>query len=211
MDEFMGTIQLFAGNFIPRGWLACDGALLSINQHQSLFSIIGTTYGGNGQTTFALPDLRNRVPVGVTNPTAIGQATGSATVTLTQNNMPPLTGTATINSLNATAQGTISGTATATVAIPSGTGSAVDVVTNNYLADSSGNNLYAAGPKGTTTLAAFPASVPISLNANLPVQLNSPIGVAMSTSGQSQPLNIQPPSLGLNYMICVEGVYPSRP
>ena len=210
MDELMGSIQLCAGSFIPRGWLACDGAVLSINQHQALFSILGTTYGGNGQTTFALPDLRNRVPMGVTNPTAVGNATGNATVTLTQNNMPPLTGTATINNLNATAQGTISGTATATVIIPTGTGAVSDAANGSYLAGG-GSFTFGSAPSGNDALAPFPASVPISLNANLPVQLNSPIGVAMSTSGQSQPLNIQPPSLGLNYMICVEGVYPSRP
>ena len=210
MEELMGSIQLFAGNFIPQGWRACDGALLSINQNSALFSILGTTYGGNGQTTFALPDLRNRVPMGATNPTAIGQATGNATVTLTQNNLPPLTGTATITNLNATAQGTISGAATATVAIPSGTGAALDVAKGNYLAGG-GNATFESAPSGSDTLAPFTAPVAISLNAKLPVQLSGPIGVVVSTGGQSQPLSIQPPSLGLNYMSCVEGIYPSRP
>ena len=64
MEELIGTIKLFAGNFAPHGWLICDGRLLNITQNAALFSIIGTTYGGDGRTTFALPDLRGRVPVG---------------------------------------------------------------------------------------------------------------------------------------------------
>lgn len=58
MDEYIGIIKLFAGTFAPRGWALCDGQILSIAQNTALFSILGTTYGGNGQTTFALPDLR---------------------------------------------------------------------------------------------------------------------------------------------------------
>jgi microcystin-dependent protein len=62
-DPFLAEIRLFAGNFAPKGWAACDGQLLPINQNQALFSLLGTTYGGNGRTTFALPDLRGRVPM----------------------------------------------------------------------------------------------------------------------------------------------------
>jgi microcystin-dependent protein len=62
-DAFIGEIVLFAGNFAPRGWAKCEGQLLPISQHQALFSILGTTYGGDGRTTFALPDLRGRVPI----------------------------------------------------------------------------------------------------------------------------------------------------
>lgn len=62
-DMVIGEIRMFAGNFAPRGWAFCEGQLLPINQYQALFSIIGTTYGGDGRTTFALPDLRGRVPV----------------------------------------------------------------------------------------------------------------------------------------------------
>src|SRR5947207_13763458 len=62
-DAMIGTIALFAGNFAPRGWQLCQGQILSIAQNTALFSILGTTYGGNGQTTFALPDLRGRSPI----------------------------------------------------------------------------------------------------------------------------------------------------
>jgi microcystin-dependent protein len=63
VDPYIGEIQMFAGNFAPRGWALCNGQLLSTQDHSSLFSIIGTIYGGNGSTTFALPDLRGRVPI----------------------------------------------------------------------------------------------------------------------------------------------------
>ncbi len=63
MDPFIGQIMLFAGNFAPRGWAFCDGQLLPISKHQAVFSILGTTYGGDGRTTFGLPDLRGRAPI----------------------------------------------------------------------------------------------------------------------------------------------------
>lgn len=62
-EAFLAEVRMFAGNFAPNGWAACDGQLLAINQNQALFSLLGTTYGGNGRTTFALPDLRGRVPM----------------------------------------------------------------------------------------------------------------------------------------------------
>ena len=63
MEPFIGQITIFAGNFAPKGWAMCDGRLLPISQHSALFSILGTTYGGDGRTTFALPDLRGRLPM----------------------------------------------------------------------------------------------------------------------------------------------------
>jgi microcystin-dependent protein len=94
MDEpFIAEIQMFAGNFAPRGWAFCDGQLLPINQNQALFSLIGTTYGGDGRTTFGLPNLNNRAPVGPgqgpgLSPLQWGQALGAASVTLAVNQMP---------------------------------------------------------------------------------------------------------------------------
>jgi microcystin-dependent protein len=93
MEPFIGQIMMFAGNFAPNGWALCDGQLLSISQYTALFSILGTTYGGNGQTTFALPDLRGRVPVhpgqgpGLSN-YSLGQQSGTETVTLTTAQIP---------------------------------------------------------------------------------------------------------------------------
>lgn len=92
-DPFLGEITMFAGNFAPRGWAFCNGQLLAISQYPALFSILGTTYGGDGRTSFALPDLRGRVPVhsgegpGL-SPVRLGQKFGTESTTLTQYNMP---------------------------------------------------------------------------------------------------------------------------
>jgi microcystin-dependent protein len=91
-EPFLGEIRLFGFAFAPRGWAFCNGALLAINQNSALFSLLGTTYGGNGQTTFALPDLRSRVPIHWgQSPEGLyfqGQVAGTETVTLLQSQMP---------------------------------------------------------------------------------------------------------------------------
>jgi len=87
-SPFVGEIRMFAGNFAPAGWMLCQGQLLPISENETLFNLIGTTYGGDGQTTFALPDLRSRVPVHVGPGFALGQAAGTETVTLTVNQIP---------------------------------------------------------------------------------------------------------------------------
>lgn len=92
-DPFIGEMRLFAGNFAPRGWALCEGQLLAISQNDALFSLLGTIYGGDGRTTFGLPDLRGRVPVhqgtGPGLPDArIGQTGGAETVTLTSSQVP---------------------------------------------------------------------------------------------------------------------------
>src|SRR3954466_14327922 len=95
---FIGQITLFAGNFAPRGWAFCNGQLLAISQNTALFSILGTTYGGNGQTTFGLPDLRGRAAMhwgqgnGLTN-VVPGEMGGSETLTLLQTQLPQHTHT----------------------------------------------------------------------------------------------------------------------
>ena len=93
MDPFIGEIELVGFNFAPQDWADCNGQLLQIRQYQALFSLLGTTYGGDGVTTFALPDLRGRIPIGVRqgpglSPIILGQQGGSETVTLTTGNMP---------------------------------------------------------------------------------------------------------------------------
>ncbi|MDO3679362.1 phage tail protein [Paenibacillus ehimensis] len=87
-DPFLGEIRLFAFNFAPVGWAFCDGQLLSINQNQPLFSLLGTTYGGNGTTNFALPDLRGRVAIHRSASFAMGQTGGEITHTLTIPELP---------------------------------------------------------------------------------------------------------------------------
>jgi len=85
---FIGEIRLFAGNFAPSGWMFCEGQLLAISENDALFALIGTTYGGDGQSTFALPDLRGRAPIHVGPGFVIGQMAGVETVTLTTSQMP---------------------------------------------------------------------------------------------------------------------------
>ena len=93
-EPFIGQISIYAFNFAPRGWMPCDGRLLPIAQYQALFALIGTTYGGDGRTTFALPDLRGRIVVGAGNgpgltPRTIGEMSGTETNTLLISNLPP--------------------------------------------------------------------------------------------------------------------------
>lgn len=93
MEPFIGQIMMFGGNFAPRGWANCDGQLLAISQNEALFSILGTMYGGDGRTTFGLPDLRSRVPIHVGRGPGLsnyvqGQKGGSETKVLTVNQLP---------------------------------------------------------------------------------------------------------------------------
>ncbi len=87
-SPFIGEIRMFAGNFAPAGWAFCNGALMDISQNDALFNLIGTTYGGDGQSTFALPNLQSRVPVHVGPGFALGQTGGAETVTLTTSQIP---------------------------------------------------------------------------------------------------------------------------
>ncbi|MEO8762959.1 MAG: tail fiber protein, partial [Ginsengibacter sp.] len=93
MEPFIAMIMVFAGTFSPRGWALCNGQLLSIAQNTALFSLIGTTYGGNGVTTFGLPDLRGRVPIhwgqgpGLSN-YVLGEVAGSENISLLVSNLP---------------------------------------------------------------------------------------------------------------------------
>lgn len=93
MDSYIGEIRIFAGRFAPRGWALCNGQLLPVQQYTALFSLLGTRYGGDGRTTFALPDLRGRAPMHAGNgngltPRSVGEKGGSPAVTLLMNEMP---------------------------------------------------------------------------------------------------------------------------
>src|SRR5256885_10881210 len=104
-QPYVGEIRMFAGNFAPAGWMFCEGQLLPISEYETVFNLIGTTYGGDGQSTFALPDLRGRLPIHQGNSFVLAQAGGAEEITLTVNQIPahshPMLGsTDTANSAN---------------------------------------------------------------------------------------------------------------
>jgi microcystin-dependent protein len=120
-NPYMGEVRMFGGNFAPRGWALCNGALLGISQYSALFSLLGTTYGGDGVTNFALPDLRGRLPIhqgtgiGLSART-MGEIGGAETVTLSTTQMPQHN-----HPLNAsTSPGSLAGPANAVPATPTG-------------------------------------------------------------------------------------------
>ncbi len=165
-EPFLGEIKIVPYNFAQKGWASCNGQQLPINQNQALFSLLGTTYGGNGQTTFALPNLQGRVPIHFGNGHTLGEAAGSTAVTLNIQQLPT-------HVHNPVAQ-----SATAGTNIPDNT---------VLLANTAPNDLY-TGPAGLTAMA--PASI--------------------TNVGGSQPHNNMAPYLVLNYVIALQGIFPSQ-
>lgn len=181
MDEYIGIVKLFAGNFAPRGWMFCDGSLLAISRNSALFSILGTTYGGDGITTFALPNLKGRMALGAGNVNAneyypLGTVAGTTQNTLLSSNLPSIGAGFQLKIANQNAN-SVTPTATSSFAI---TG-----IPN-------GRNFQA---------------VPSYIDADPDTAINTR---SITFTGQSLPVNNMPPYLGLNYIICVEGIYPSR-
>lgn len=170
-EPFVAEIRIFAGNFAPRGWAFCDGQLLPVSQNTALFSLIGTTYGGDGQTTTALPDLQGRAAMhpgrgpGLTD-RRLGERGGAAAVTLSETQIPSHQ-----HDWNVSER-------TANENDPDG---------GNHLARASSGNLYAA-----------PQDM---------VDLNEQ---AIGNNGDGQPHNNMQPSLVMNFIIALEGLYPSR-
>jgi microcystin-dependent protein len=175
MEGTIAEIRMFAGTFAPRNWAFCQGQIMSIAQNTALFSLLGTTYGGNGQTTFALPDLRGRVPVGTGQGPGLpnvnlGEVSGEPTHTLLATEMPSHSHPATAPAATA------STTATPTNALATGPATLGAGVSKNF---------------GTPT--ANLASPPV-----------------IGNTGGSQPHNNMQPYLGMNYIICLFGIFPSR-
>jgi microcystin-dependent protein len=180
MEGFIAEIRYFAGNFAPRGWALCQGQILAIAQNTALFSLLGTTYGGNGQTTFGLPDFRGRVALGTgqgpgLSPYSLGQVGGSERFTILPSQLPththPFTGSVTMNG-NAAA------------------GNA-DAPQNTYPAAQAGTSLYATANDGSKMGA---------MQHNL----------GTTPTGSQTPVGNLMPVLGLNFIICIFGIFPSR-
>lgn len=169
-DCLLGDIRLFSGNFAPLGWLAADGRLLLISDYGALFTLIGTTYGGNGQDNFALPNLSSSVPVGTGQGLGMGRTVqlgmrfGTETVQMQSQHMP-----AHNHALVVAAQATTAAPSVGAALAPAHNGGAFAVAATD------------------TTLA--PGTV--------------------GGTGGSQPFDLSPPALGLHYILCVQGFYPS--
>jgi microcystin-dependent protein len=162
-EPFLSEIKLISFNFPPKGWAFCNGQLLPINQNQALFSLLGTTYGGNGQTTFALPDFRGRMPIHMGNGHTLGERSGAESHTVTQSQMPAhthvLTGASTHDSASAAGK----------------------VWADQEAAP------YSSGTPNTTLT-----------------------GGSVSAVGGSQPHENRQPYLVLNFVIALQGIFPSQ-
>jgi len=180
-DPYLGEIRIFPFNFAPVGWALCAGQLLPVSQYTKLFSVLGTNFGGNGSTSFALPDLQDLVPIGLGNgpgltPRAVGQVGGEMAVTLVSAQMP-------VHTHDVVATTTQGSTATA-----------------------SGNRLALAdtgSKQGGGNAADFYSSNTQEAKKALPA-------AAISTAGNSMPHNNMMPYVGLNFCISLQGTYPSR-
>lgn len=180
MEGFIGEIRFFAGNFAPRSWAFCEGQLLAISQNSALFSILGTTYGGDGRTTFGLPDLRGRVAVGQgngpgLNDRPLGQKGGSEHNVLNTTQIPSHTHTHAVNSSSTAAANTPSG---------------------NYPAPL---NVRASGL--TIQSSAYGTSTDGTMNSGM---------LTLGNTGGSQSMNNMMPWISFYYIIALFGTYPSR-
>jgi microcystin-dependent protein len=181
-EPFLSEIALFSFNFAPKGWATCSGQLLPINQNQALFALLGTTYGGNGQTTFALPDLRGRVPLDFGNGYTLGQTGGAETITLVPQQLPSHVHAIDPTTLTATAK---CNSGVANQRNPAGGVPAMEAagVTATYSSTAPDANMRSGGvtPSMTATVA-----------------------------GGSQPHENRQPYLALTYCIALQGIFPSQ-
>jgi microcystin-dependent protein len=178
-EPFLAEIRIFAGNFAPAGFAKCDGQLLPISQNTAVFALIGTIYGGDGETTFALPDLRGRVAVHQGSgpglqPIQIGERGGANNHTLTVQQMPSHTHTA-----------------TAIAKASGGTGNTSDPTSARH-AKKNRTNIYDTG-----------AAADVEMKADS-------VSVTVANTGNGQSFGIMQPFLGVNYIIALQGIFPSE-
>ena len=192
MDVFLGTIQAFAFPFAPTGWATCQGQMMPVSPNVALFSLIGVAYGGNGQTTFGLPDLQGRVAVGQgtgagLQPYVMGQKAGSENITLNTNQMPMHTHSFTPGGAGAL----MVSSAVGTTPTPSATANTLGALEDPNT--------------GATNNAYNNATPDITLNTG-----SSGGGGTIGMSGGSQPFSVLQPFQVVNYCIAIQGLFPSR-
>jgi microcystin-dependent protein len=180
-DQFVGEIRLFPFNFAPRGWAKCEGQLLSISQNTALFSLLGTTYGGDGKSTFALPDLRDRMAIGFGQGPGLsiidlGQSDGATSSTLLTDNLPAHTHSVDIKVSSSVGNSSV----------PSATSSLAAPV-----------QIFNSVPRPVTEYNATAPNITLS-------------NITTSTTGSSIPLSIIQPILSSNYCIALQGIFPPR-
>ena len=183
MEPFIGQIIAFGGTFAPRGWALCDGQLLQIAENQALFSILGTKFGGDGRTTFGLPDLRGRVPVHAGSgpgliPKSLGEKGGSNTRTLSQSNMPSHSHATTVtNALTA------------------------------HASNAAGEE-EEAGDNALGMATAYASENPTE--AMRTGSIGGNVNVTVGSTGTGSPFGNEQPFLVINYIIALQGTFPSR-
>jgi microcystin-dependent protein len=202
MEGYIGEIRLFGGNYAPLGWQLCNGEIRSIAADTALYSIIGTIYGGDGISTFALPDLRGRVAMGNfkgpgLTARVLGEKQGSENVTLTIPNMAAHTHAAIVTPN----QGQI----------PTATAKLYGVNDAGGNVNPGGNMIGTDSDAGATPYLATGPIVAMKSDSIVINSLNPPLPVVtLANTGGSMPHNNIQPILGLNFIICIEGIYPSR-
>lgn len=173
-EPMLGSLCVFAGNFAPRGWALANGQIMSISQNTALFSILGTTYGGDGKTTFALPDTRGRSVIGAgTSPGLsnyqLGEMGGAETITLTQAQLPVITPTATVHAQSSAGNS--------------------DNPVNGVWATLGRQNTYSNAAPNVTM---------------------SPNAVTINSFGGGEPHENRSPYIAMNWIIALQGIFPSR-
>lgn len=201
MEGTMAEVRIFAGTFSPRTWAFCQGQLLNLNTNQALFALLGTTYGGDGRTTFGLPDLRSRTVIGTGTGTGLsaytlGQKVGVETVALTIDQIPA-------HSHPAVVSPTSNLPATATFFASPDVGTQANGL-NAYVSEDGSGQISFYTSNGTTLTPLSAKSVEVT-NLNIP----APTVSLQNAGGNSAHNNIMP-SIALNYIICLQGIFPSR-
>lgn len=218
-DPFLGEIKMVGFNFAPRGWASCQGQQMSIAQNTALFSLLGTTFGGNGQTTFGLPDFQGRSPVGMgqgpgLSPVNQGQMAGVESTVLSSAQLPTHNHVAQFTGQSSGVNGSLSAnvdvaTTTADPMVPPAAGA------TTYLSATSAR----AGLTNITINGLFTGTPPDSSKAHLGgvqvqtggLSTTAAGSVAIGTAGGSLPVPLHSPYLGTNFIIALEGIFPSRP